>query len=228
MEGKEVVGSMSKLLGMLKDLFRQIDDGSIKLEQVQAFLEHKNPFEEANPLSDWQNFYQKVFGIKTDFSNLKIPEKKQGFDRLIIVVQGMTPQRLFKKCAETFPCWRWTENKFDTIVQSERTSEKGAYAVWFRNRIEADKELKGLSANELKEGKITGITFEERLLYELKYFMETGKHLDKGTSTLCSGSWRSHEEFTVPTIYWGDNWLYIFWYNSNYHSIEMRSRQAIL
>ncbi len=36
---------MSEWSGTLKDLFRQIDDGSITLEQTRAFAEHRNPFE---------------------------------------------------------------------------------------------------------------------------------------------------------------------------------------
>jgi len=55
---KEVVGSMSEWSGVLKDFFRQINDGSKTLRQVQLFLENKNPFNEqiagvsSNTLSD--------------------------------------------------------------------------------------------------------------------------------------------------------------------------------
>lgn len=35
---------MSEWSGMLKDFFRQISDRSIAKEQLQLFLEHKNPF----------------------------------------------------------------------------------------------------------------------------------------------------------------------------------------
>ncbi|MFH1048874.1 MAG: hypothetical protein V1732_04390 [Patescibacteria group bacterium] len=41
----ENVDDMSVWSGMLKDLFRQIDDGSITKENIQAFLEHRNPFD---------------------------------------------------------------------------------------------------------------------------------------------------------------------------------------
>lgn len=45
---KPAVGSMSEWSGVLKDFFRQIDDGSISLEEVKAFNEHRNPFEVAS------------------------------------------------------------------------------------------------------------------------------------------------------------------------------------
>ncbi|MCL5733587.1 MAG: hypothetical protein M1334_02925 [Patescibacteria group bacterium] len=41
---RKIVGSMSEWSGMLKDLFRQINDGSIGQEEIKRFLEHKNPF----------------------------------------------------------------------------------------------------------------------------------------------------------------------------------------
>ena len=225
MSGK-TVGGMSEWSGMLKDLFRQIDDGSINLQQLQAFLEHRNPFETVDPVTDWQNFYRDTFDSEVDFSELQVPKKEEGFDRLIIVAQGMTPQRLYDKCKELFPCWKWTDKNFNKVVSSERTSKNGAYAVWFRDRIEADEELKNLSANDLKEQGITGITLEERLLYELKYFAETGKHLDVKNITLCSGSRDS--DGGVPDVYWCSDQLEVYWYDPDDGYEFLRSRRAVL
>ena len=42
---KEIVGSMSEWFGVLKDVFRQIDDGSLIIRHFQALLEHRNPFD---------------------------------------------------------------------------------------------------------------------------------------------------------------------------------------
>lgn len=76
--GREAVGSMSGITpGMLKDLFRQIEDGSIKKEHLQAFLEHRNPFKTEDIIKDWEEFYREVFGIGVDFSEIKIPVKKR-------------------------------------------------------------------------------------------------------------------------------------------------------
>ena len=217
---------MSEWSGILKDLFRQIDDGSISLKDLQVFLEHRNPFEAVGSIEDWKNFYRDTFGIEVDFSELQVPKKEEGFDRLIIVVQGMTPQKLFDKCKELFPCWKWTDENLDEVVSSERTSKNGAYAVWFRDRIEADEELKNLSANNLKEQGINGITLEERLLYKLKYFAETGEHLDIVNITLCSGSRDSGG--SVPVVCcWRDE-LQVNWCSSGVHDGALRSRQAVL
>ena len=224
--GREIVGSMSEWSGMIRDLFRQIDDGSITLEQVQAFLEHKNPFATVDYVKDWQDFYKEVFGIDVALSEIKIPRKEKGFNRLIIVAQGMTPQKLFDKCKELFPCWKWTDRNFNDITTSERMSKNGAYAVWFRDNVEADKDLKNLSANDLKEKNIVGITLEERLLFELKYFKETAKHLDIENITLCSGS--RYSDGGIPRVGWYSGLLDVCWLDPAECGAPLRSRRAVL
>lgn len=82
----EVIGSVPVTVGMLEDLFRQIKDGSIGEKEIQAFLEHRNPFEAVDYsalVGDWKDFYRDVFRIEADFSKLRIPEKEEGFDRLV-------------------------------------------------------------------------------------------------------------------------------------------------
>jgi len=186
---KQIVGDVpGNVLGMMADLCHKLQHGTLTPEELDMFLKGQNPFGKENFLSDWVNFYQEVFNLKVDLSGIKIPAKRKGFDRLIIVAQGMTPQKLYDKCKELFPCWKYTDKNLDEIVSSERTSKNDPYAVWFRDRVEADEELKNLSANQLKDRSILGITLEERFLYELKYFKETGKHLDIQNITLCAGS----------------------------------------
>ncbi len=66
--------------------------------------------------------------------------------------------------------------------------------------MEADEELKNKSANMLAEAGIKGETLPERLLHELKYFTDTGKHLDVKNTTLCSGSRDPYG--VVPLVDW--------------------------
>jgi len=229
MSKRQVVGSMSEWSGVLKDLFQQIDDGSVTLPQVQTFLEHRNPFEAKLDIEklvkDWENFYQEVFGIKVDFYELPIPKHQPGFDRLIIVAEQMTPETLFNKCKELFPCWKWTDKNLDEIVESERTTKNGAYAIWVRDRVEADEELKNLSANDSKKQDIPGITLEERLLYELKYFRETSKHLDVKNLTLCAGS--RDDGGGVPGVSWDGVRLGVYWCPPDDRGGSLRSRQVV-
>jgi len=180
-------------------------------------------------ISEWQDFYQGL-GIKVDFSNLQIPGKQQGFNRLIIVAEGMTPQFLYDKCKGLFLCGRWTDKSLDEVVTSDRTAKNNSYAVWVRNRVEADEELKNLSANDLKKKSIPGITLEERLIYELKYFQETGEHLDIDHSTLCSGSRCSvtlSPAAAVPNVGWGDGFLLVYYFYPDDAFPSLRARQVV-
>jgi hypothetical protein len=140
----------------------------------------------------------------------------------------MTPQRLYDKCKELFPCSKWTDSDLDKIVISERTAQNNAYASWFRNRTEADKELKNLSANELKKRPIVGITFEERLVFELKFHLESEKHehLDMDNVTLCSGS--RDGDGHVPFVDWHDSRLSVYWYAPDDCGDNLRARAAVI
>lgn len=174
----KMVGSASEWSGVLKDFFRQMDDGSITLAMVQSFLERRNS-SVSSILADWQAFYQAEFGIALDTAYIHIPERRKGFDRLIVVAAGLKIQQVYDRCKKLFPCWKYTNRDLDEAVPTnDRMPVNGSYAIWIRDRVEADEELKNLSANDLKRKNIPGTTLLERLLFELKYFRETGKHLD--------------------------------------------------
>ena len=223
---KEVVGSMSDWSGVLKDLFRQIDDGSLALEQVKALVGHRNPFIILDSLlQEWSRFYQKYFGLELDFSDLNVSEPPPGFERLIIVVQGLTLNQVYDVCAEHFTCWRYADDLDKAVPNNDRDPAKGAYAVWFRNRQEADEELRNLSVDQLKEKGILGITLLERLLYELKYWDEAKDHLDISNWTLCTGS--RDADGDVPRVDWSGGKLKVDWSYVVYHGGLLRSRAAV-
>jgi len=175
-------------------------------------------------LANWQQFYRKFFGIGLDLSSVKIPEQQPGFDRLIVVAKGLTLNQVYDVCAKHFPCWRYTEDLDKAVFANDRTAN-AAYAVWFRDRQEADEELKNLSADQLKEQGIPGITLLERLLYELKFWDETKKHLDIQNWTLCTGSRCS--DGSVPRVRWRGDGLGVSWCSSGYHCVNLRSRAAV-
>lgn len=137
-------------------------------------------------VSEWEKFYKKIFNIEVDLSQVIIPKRRKGFGRLIIVIPGMTPQKLFDKCKEQFPVYTTAEN-LNNFISSERIAESVPYAIWVRNEVQADQEeLRPQSISKLKREGILMMTLEERLLYELMFYSETGKHLDTESSvTLC-------------------------------------------
>ncbi|OGI25560.1 MAG: hypothetical protein A3J76_05775 [Candidatus Moranbacteria bacterium RBG_13_45_13] len=175
----------------------------------------------------WQKFYKKIFGADLDLSKVHISERPDPAKDwwLIIVANGMTPQRLYNKNKELFPCWCWTDENLDEIVESERIAKDGHYAVWIRRRVEADEEFKNLSANDLKKQGHKGITLEERLLLELHYFWKTKKHLDIQNVTLCTAS--RYSSGSVPRVDWVVGRLRVHWCDSGHASDHLRSREAV-
>jgi hypothetical protein len=144
----------------------------------------------------------------------------------IKIEKGMTIEGVLAECKKLFPVWRWTDDNLDQIINSDRTSKK-AYTVKVKENVEADEELKNLSADDLKEKGIKGITLLERLVLEIQYFKETGKHLDIDNVTLCSGSRRS--DGSVPDVYWNrnDSSVRVLWCNSGLRDGNLRSRRIV-
>ncbi len=175
-------------------------------------------------IADWEQFYRDL-GINCDLSGVAIPNDPGGFGRVIIMIKGVTPQGAYDLCAKNFPCWKWTDENLDRIVRSNRTAKKGPYAIRLRDRVEADEELKNLSANDLKRQGVAGITLEEREIYELKFFKETGKHLDVMNWTLCAGS--RGDDGDVPNVDWRGGQMSVRWCGPGVPRDGLRSRAAV-
>lgn len=141
-------------------------------------------------IKHWQKFYHNL-GAYCDFSNIVIPDDPGGFDQVVIMAKGVTPQLAYNLCAKSFPC-KNGDKDLDAIVTSDRTAKDDSYAI----RVCRDYELK-----DNKKGQqygVTGITLEERGIYELEFFKRTGGHLHRGR-ILCTGSIIKGEK-KVPSI----------------------------
>lgn len=178
---------------------------AIRVALFQA-LGDQNPFRFAIPLDcledilGWQKFYHDLFGIKTDFI-FRMPKKRKGAGRLVVVFPGITAWDIWLKCQEMFPCAtsrlndniRWSlEN-----VKSERVAKDGGYGVWLIGNMECKKFedfIRSFSATadvdqKHEEAVLGGITLEERLLCQLKYFKDNGRHSSKNIfPETCLGS----------------------------------------
>ncbi len=140
-----------------------------------------------NIRTDWEAYYLKAFKWKVDLSQVFVPPKPEGGWgdwRLIFVAKNLTCDKVF--AALPFPKWRYDEGKIDDLVNIRTPTEH--YAVWVRGDVEPDADLIGKSTEKGDPDMKIGITLLERLLFEGKYFDETGKHLDLESVTLCSGS----------------------------------------
>lgn len=176
-------------------------------------------------LADRRVFWSDL-GLELDVSSLRIPERQEGFNRLLVMPKGATANFLYEACSSRFPCWRYTDNL--AVITSDREPAKlGAYAIWIRDRVEADEELKNQSANDLAKAGIKGMTLPERLALELKYFKETGKHLDVKNFTLCIGS--RDPGGSVPSVCWvaGHGGMGVRWCSPDDRDGRLRARAAV-
>lgn len=107
---------------------------------------------------------------------------------------------ILKQMRKKFDVYVWFDEK---TIDKEFPKPKKSTTRYFKKNIEADEELQNKSANDLEKEGIEGITLRERLLMELNYFNETGKHLDIDNVTLCSGSRSS--DGSVPDVRWGSD-----------------------
>lgn len=176
-------------------------------------------------LADWRKFYKNVFKIDRDFIGLRIPPKPEGDWRLLIIAEGMSPARLIGMGENLFGVRGYTMSH--TSVTSDRVANKD-YCVWVRNQAEADTEIKDGFAKNSKGLTVQSITLEEQLVYEFKYFSETGKHLDINGTTYCLGS-RSHPN-QAPSVRWwvgGGGEVYLDWYLPHDNTVNPMTREVV-
>ena len=226
---RELATAISKVIpdDMPADIAQKwIGDGtSLKRVIYEALMP---PVTTGDPLVDWKTLYKKCFGFDVDFTGLKIPEKKDGFERLIIVAKGVSPNRAYKACEKLFTCYRNTDDLNGATEGRNDREANQHYAIWVRDNAEADKQNSNVSASALKKRGGNYITLVERMLFEMKWFLETGEHLDNdGTYTMCAGSRNS--DGSVPYVYWYRSYgkLYVNWYDATDRDSRLRAREVV-
>ncbi len=186
-------------------------------------------------LQSWQKLYKEEFNIdiSKDTETLHIPDKpfdsaqgRQDFNWLIITIKSLNLSTIYNKLKEKFNCYKYWDNldKIETVADRPDTD---IYAIWVRDRIEADEELKNLSANQIQEEGINPITLKERLLLEFFYWNNNKKHLDLNNWTLAAGS--RDPLGRVPLVGWGgaDRKLYVSWCDASDARGGLRCRQVV-
>src|ERR1035437_961404 len=108
-----------------------------------------------------------------------------------------TTSQLMEECRKLFKIYSYYD---DAILDKDFPVPKKLTVRYFKKTVEADGDLANKSADDLKKEGIEGITLRERVLMEIQYFKETGKHLDVENVTLCSGSRGSGGG--VPRVNW--------------------------
>lgn len=195
-------------------------------KELAHFLRGLRRTETRDFSESWQSFFMKYFGMELDLSEIATPKHQRGFDRVVIVPSGLTINRVIQVCATFFKVYCYYDDLGNAVAHNDREAKDGRhYAIRIRDRVEADEELRSKSANQLKDESVVTMTLMERLILELKYYDETGKHLDMGNATLCAGSRDS--DGSVPDVCWHDDKLCVYWCDPRGSDSFLRGRAVV-
>lgn len=203
------IGKKDLIRKQLREMFDVTDD---------MFIEEKEK---------WRKFYQKHFALDLSFSDLTIPVMPTGgVWRLIVVAQGLTLNQVYGAMSKAFKCWRYSDDLDASVTKNVRDT-KVTYAIWVRDGIEPDEKYLGKSTNQADPDMKIGVTLLERMLHEIMYFDETGKHLDIKGLTFCTGSRNSDGH--VLSVDWrsDDREVQVDWYRLGYSGSKFGLREAV-
>ena len=171
----------------------------------------------------WEAFYLKHFSHSVDLSGLHIPAKPSYPCRAVVIIPGLTNNVVFDACTKAFKTWRY-ESDLNTVTDIAMRPQ-GPYVVWVRDLVEADADMANKSGSDIATAGTNTLTLKERMVLELKYFDETGKHLDIENWTLCAGSRSS--DGRVPSVRWSVGKLGVHWASAGHRSPGLRARVAV-
>jgi hypothetical protein len=150
-------------------------------------------------ISGWERFYKKYFGLDVEFGNVIVPAKSGDYDRVIFIPAGLTCVEVVNASEKLFQV-DTSITDLDTKFKSIRTTEK-SYAIRLEEKTFSYSSVI-FSTKRFSEKTINSATLLERLVYGLKYFLETKQHLDTDEAhgvTYCVASF-DPEEYELPVV----------------------------
>ena len=182
-------------------------------------------------LDDWAKYLKEIFGVgMPGRKKLVLPKVHQSFGWGIVRVPDLSAQRMLNVLKPRFDgkLWQWCQD-IDAVLDPEkeaRTTAKGPYGVWCRDRVEADEEHKNRSANDLAELGINCMTEPERIALEGWFHWKTGGHLDIKNVTLSEGS--RYLDGNVPFAFWFSSYgFYVDRCNVDRRYGSIRAREVV-
>lgn len=118
---------------------------------------------------DWERYFVEVYGKKVDLFGIALPPLRQDFRWGVVRLPELSGQRMLDVLKRfDGKIWQWctdVDTQLD-LAKEARTTADGPYVTWHRDRVEADEELKNLSATDLTTRGINCITMSERIELE--------------------------------------------------------------
>jgi len=180
-------------------------------------------------LSKWESFYKKIFGQKYDFSGISVPQGEDVFAWLICMAGDIPAEDWLSKGKNPPPFWKWTDRKLEDVLDLSfgRDGWNKQYIVRAKANLEADEDLKNLSAIQIAERKINSLGLRERLALGRFLYWDKEVILDRNTLTLCADS--RYSDGDVPDVDFNldDGWVDVYWYNPDNRDDSLRVREAV-
>jgi len=180
-------------------------------------------------LALWQRVYWEICGIEPRLHDIRLPDDPGGFGWPIVATPEVPLNRFWQGLKAKFPCQSVYGDDLEAALDWERQQRSyrdGAYCVRVHPNVEADEELKNLSANDLEERGGQYITEDERVRLEGFYWIiSSGQHLDRVNITLCVGSRSSDGD--VPRVRWRAGQLFVLWSRPGGADGALRARQVV-
>lgn len=173
-------------------------------------------------LARWQWIYRHKFGMELDTATIKLPERQKKMARYLVNAAPLA--KIVEVCESLFGMWFWDKPKV-LGATSVRICKDGPYAVLVRDVQEVDEQNRDRRTDSFDQKDC--ITLEERLLFEIVYFLETGRHLDEHSWTLCGGS--RYSGGRVPGVGWdfGGRSVSVGWCDAGSHTPDLAVRSAV-
>ncbi len=230
---KPSIKQLATLAGFIVECLAEF----LNFERIQYWLKNKSELkkrlrevfsitdEYGTVRTEWEEFYKTQFGCDVDLSGVIIPvHPEKGSWRLLFIAKGITMNRAFEQASKLFKCWKYGDNLDKAISKNSRIASNH-YAVWVMDGIEPDVEYLGKSTRQADPDMKLGMTCLERIIFEIKYFLETGNHLDIKGVTFCSGS--RHAAGRVPSCDWRGDRFWVSWYDLVYSHSGSGIRSAV-
>lgn len=178
-----------------------------------------------NSVAKWAQFYGDFLGLDANFASFVVPASLPGSIRRIPILSGLTPNKVVAACRRHFNVFTCEDDLDTAVVENERNPQSGPYIIRVRDRVEADDELRRLSAEAVMARHLATMTLLERLLFELKYYSETGRHLDVRNVTLCCGS--RFRDGLVPSVDFSERRINILRIRPDFGAGDTRARVVL-
>ncbi len=132
-------------------------------------------------------FYQKYFGIKIDWTKIKLPTWTKECPRLELILSEVTGQMLINCYKKEFGNDQVSDNVFtqdlDKNIKTQQSRSTEPYAFAWSGEVECDVEWRKKSYNDIKETKQKLMIPKEYIIAALRFRIETGTMLDQKNVT---------------------------------------------